>query len=107
MIGLLWLASLRWKLPPTFVAPADHRSLLEWLKLEIAHPAVGLYGEFVSGIVLSSIVLSKLGHYVFVTFVKVLGSRFDLREEVAELLILPIIATLGFLPLFIYGAWLA
>jgi thiosulfate dehydrogenase [quinone] large subunit len=57
LIGLLWLASLRWKLPPTFVAPADHRSLLEWLQLEVAHPTVGLYGDFVAGIVLPNFTL--------------------------------------------------
>ena len=62
---------------------------------------------FVCGIVAISIVLSKLGHFVFVVFAEVLGNKFDLREEVAELLILPVIATLGFLPVFIYGAWLA
>lgn len=62
---------------------------------------------FVCGIVAISAVLSKLGHFVFVVFAEVLGNKFDLREEVAELLILPVIATLGFLPVFIYGAWLA
>jgi hypothetical protein len=62
---------------------------------------------FVCGIVAISVVLSKLGHFVFVVFAEALGNKFDLREEVAELLILPVIATLGFLPVFIYGAWLA
>jgi hypothetical protein len=62
---------------------------------------------FVCGIVAISVVLSKLGHYVFVVLAEVLGNKFNLREEVAELLILPVIATLGFLPVFIYGAWLA
>ena len=62
---------------------------------------------FICGILIISIALSKLGHFVFASFASTLGSRFDMREEVAELLILPIIATLGFLPVFIYGAWLA
>jgi hypothetical protein len=62
---------------------------------------------FVCGVVFISAVLSKLGHFVFITFARVLGDKFNLREEVAELLILPMIATLGFLPVFIYGAWLA
>lgn len=62
---------------------------------------------FLCGIVIISAVISKLGHFVFVSFARVLGNKFDLREEVAELLILPVIATLGFLPVFIYGAWLA
>jgi uncharacterized membrane protein YphA (DoxX/SURF4 family) len=57
LIGLLWLASLRWKLPPTFGAAAGHRTLLEWLQLEIAHPTVGLYGDFVSAVVLPNYTL--------------------------------------------------
>jgi hypothetical protein len=61
---------------------------------------------FICGIIVISAVLSKVGHFVFVSFTRVLGNKFDLREEVAELLILPIIATMGFLPIFIYGAWL-
>jgi hypothetical protein len=62
---------------------------------------------FICGIIIISGVLAKLGYFVFVSFVNVLGTKFDLREEVAELLILPVIATLGFLPVFVYGAWLA
>jgi len=62
---------------------------------------------FICGIILISGVLSKLGHFIFVSSARVIGNKFDVREEVAELLILPIITTLGFLPVFIYGAWLA
>lgn len=64
LIGLLWLASLRWKLPPTFTAPAGHRSLLEWLHLEIAHPTLALYAEFVAGVVLPNFIL-----FAWLTFV--------------------------------------
>jgi hypothetical protein len=52
LIGLLWLASLRWKLPPAFIAPAGQRSLLEWLELEVAHPTIGLYANFVANVVI-------------------------------------------------------
>jgi hypothetical protein len=62
---------------------------------------------FIFGVIILSGVLSKLGHFVFVAFARVLGNKFNLKEEVAELLILPVITTLGFLPVFIYGAWLA
>lgn len=62
---------------------------------------------FILGVIFISAVLSKLGHFVFIAFARALGNKFNLREEVAELLILPMIATLGFLPVFIYGAWLA
>jgi len=57
LIGLLWLASLRWKLPPTFAAPEGHRSLLEWMQLQVAHPAVGLYADFVAGLVIPNFLL--------------------------------------------------
>ncbi|MBL7048124.1 MAG: hypothetical protein ISR96_01165 [Nitrospira sp.] len=62
---------------------------------------------FICGILITSAILSKLGHFVFISMTKTLGNRFNLTEEVAELLILPLIATLGFLPIFIYGAWLS
>ncbi len=62
---------------------------------------------FVCGTLFIAAVLSRIGHFVFVAFTNVLGNKFDLREELAELLILPIIAALGLLPVFIYGAWMA
>ena len=62
---------------------------------------------FICGIIIISGVLAKLGYFVFVSFVNTFGTKFNLREEVAELLIIPVIATLGFLPVFVYGAWLA
>ncbi len=57
VIGFMWLLSLRWKLPPTFEAPAGHRSLLEWLQLEIAHPTVGLYADFVANVVMPNFII--------------------------------------------------
>lgn len=51
LIGILWLFSLRWKLPPDF-APAAGRSLMDWLQLEAQHPAFAFYGEFVSTVVI-------------------------------------------------------
>ena len=57
LIGLLWLASLRWKLPPTFAAPEGQRSLLDWLHLEVAHPSLGLYATFVSQVVIPNFTL--------------------------------------------------
>lgn len=64
LIGLLWLASLRWKLPPAFEAGEGHRSLLEWLQLEVAHPTVGLYADFVANIVMPNFIL-----FAWLTFV--------------------------------------
>ncbi len=57
LIGLLWLASLRWKLPPAFIAPDGHRGLMEWLQLEVAHPTVGLYADFVANVVIPNFTL--------------------------------------------------
>lgn len=52
LIGLLWLGTVRWKLPPTFVPPAGERGLMDWLQLEVAHPTIALYADFVSSVVL-------------------------------------------------------
>lgn len=57
VIGLLWLASLRWKLPPTFAASEGHRSLLEWMQLQVAHPTIGPYADFVAGVVIPNFTL--------------------------------------------------
>ena len=46
LIGLLWLFSLRWKLPPNF-APTSGRGLMDWLILEVQYPAFELYAAFV------------------------------------------------------------
>ena len=51
LIGVLWLFSLRWKLPPDFV-PAAGRGLMDWLQLEAQHPAFAFYGDFVSSVVI-------------------------------------------------------
>ncbi|MEM7344085.1 MAG: hypothetical protein AAF485_07570 [Chloroflexota bacterium] len=57
MIGLLWLASLRWKLPPNFIPGEGHRSLMEWLELEVAHPTIGLYADFVATVVIPNFII--------------------------------------------------
>lgn len=57
LIGLLWLASLRWKLPPAFIAPAGQRGLMDWLQLEVAHPTIGLYAGFVANVVIPNFIL--------------------------------------------------
>jgi uncharacterized membrane protein YphA (DoxX/SURF4 family) len=56
LIGLLWLGTLRWKLPPDF-APSSGRGLMDWLVLEAQHPAFDFYGEFVSSIVIPNFAL--------------------------------------------------
>lgn len=56
IIGVLWLFSLRWKLPPDFM-PAEGPGLMDWLELEVAHAAFPLYGLFVEQIVLPNFTL--------------------------------------------------
>jgi thiosulfate dehydrogenase [quinone] large subunit len=51
LIGVLWLFSLRWKLPPDF-APAAGRGLMDWLQLEVQHPAFAFYADFVDSVVI-------------------------------------------------------
>ena len=51
LIGILWLFSLRWKLPPNF-APASGRGLMDWLLLEVQHPAFDFYANFVDSIII-------------------------------------------------------
>ena len=56
LIGILWLFSLRWKLPPDFM-PAAGRGLMDWLALEVQYPAFAIYGDFVSSIVIPNFTL--------------------------------------------------
>lgn len=56
-IGVLWLFSLRWKLPPTFAPPAGVRGLADWMTLMTQHPVVAAYGAFVETIVLPNFTL--------------------------------------------------
>ena len=56
LIGLMWLLSLRWKLPPTF-APVKGRGLMDWMELQVAHPTISLYADFVANIVLPNFFL--------------------------------------------------
>lgn len=55
-IGVMWLLSLRWKLPPDF-APAHGRGLREWLQLEVQYAAFPLYGQWIETIVLPNFLL--------------------------------------------------
>lgn len=51
LIGILWLFSLRWKLPPDFM-PDEGLGLMDWLLLEVQHPAFGFYAAFVENVVI-------------------------------------------------------
>lgn len=55
-MGLLWLYSLRWKLPPDFDGGSE-TSLRTWLELEVKHPAFDFYGDLISSVVLTNFTL--------------------------------------------------
>lgn len=56
LLGLMWLTSLRWKLPPDFEADG-HTSLRGWLELMVEHPTLGFYGDLIDSVVLPQFTL--------------------------------------------------
>lgn len=56
LIGILWLYSLRWKLPPDFL-PTAGNGLMDWLQLETQYPAFAFYGDFVASVVIPNFTL--------------------------------------------------
>lgn len=56
LIGVLWLFSLRWKLPPSFDG-GSQRSLREWLELEVEFAAFEFYGQLIDSVVLANFTL--------------------------------------------------
>lgn len=53
-LGVMWLWSLRWKLPPDFDGGTE-RSIEEWLNLAVEHAAVGIYGTAIEQVVLPNL----------------------------------------------------
>lgn len=51
LIGILWLFSLRWKLPPSFDGGSE-RGLREWLDLMVTHAAFEPYGQIIESVVI-------------------------------------------------------
>lgn len=51
LMGLLWLYSLRWKLPPDFTS-SNQTSLREWLQLEVDFPAFTFYADLIESVVI-------------------------------------------------------
>jgi uncharacterized membrane protein YphA (DoxX/SURF4 family) len=72
IIGVLWLFSLRWKLPPDF-APAAGRGLLDWLALEVEYPAFQVYADFVADVVIPNFTL-----FAWLIFLAELGTGLSL-----------------------------
>jgi len=57
MLGLMWLISLRWKLPPDFEASGETTGLRTWLEREAEQPAFGFYGDIIDSLVLPNFTL--------------------------------------------------
>ena len=57
VLGIMWLASLLWKLPPDFAPGGEEPGLHGWLSLEVEHPTFGFYGDFIESVVLPNFVL--------------------------------------------------
>jgi len=52
VLGVMWLASLLWKLPFDFEAAGEKKGLREWLQLEVENPTFGFYGDLIDSLVL-------------------------------------------------------
>lgn len=72
LIGIMWLLSLRWKLPPDF-APTAGKGLMDWLELEVQYPAFGFYGAFVQ-----SVVIANFTAFAWLVFLAELVTGFSL-----------------------------
>jgi len=57
MLGLMWLATLRWKLPPNFEPTEGTRGVKEWLELQVANPGLSWYGDIIDSVVLPNFTL--------------------------------------------------
>lgn len=56
LMGVLWLYSLRWKLPPDFDGGSE-RSIADWLALEVEHAAFEPYGRLIADLVVPNLTL--------------------------------------------------
>lgn len=103
LLGLLWLGSLRWKLPPDFESSSE-TSLREWLELEVAHPFIGGYGRFIESVVLPNFTL-----FAWLVFLAELGVGlallFGAWTEVAAFIGLLMSINLGIGLLEVPGEW--
>ena len=103
LIGLLWLFSLRWKLPPDFM-PTEGPGLIDWLHLQVAHAAFPLYGQLVEQLVLPNFTL-----FAWLIFLAELGVGLSLLTgaftRIGALLGLAMALNLGIGLLEVPGEW--
>lgn len=75
------------------------------LEMEVSYLIPGFW--FITGIAVITVVLSKADHFLSRTLSSLLRSRYEIKDGVCELVMFPLSSALGFIPVFIYGAWLA
>ena len=83
LLGVLWLGTLRWKLPPDFDG-GSQRGLREWLDLIVEHAAISSYGVFIESIVIPNFTL--FAWVIFISELLVgLGLLFGIATRAAAL----------------------
>lgn len=103
LMGLLWLGTLRWKLPPNFDGGSE-TGLREWLQLEVDHAAFGFYGDLIESVVLPNFTL--FAWLVFLAELAVgLSLLFGLFTRAGALLGLLMSINLGIGLLEVPGEW--
>lgn len=103
LIGVLWLFSLRWKLPPSFDGGSE-RGLREWLELEVEFAAFEAYGNLIDSLVLPNFTL--FAWLVFLAELVVgLSLLLGLRVRLGALLGLALSLNLGIGLLEVPGEW--
>lgn len=83
LLGLLWLGTLRWKLPPDFDG-GNERGLREWLDLEVEHAVIGSYGVFIESVVIPNFTLFAWVLFISELFIG-LGLLFGIATRTAAL----------------------
>lgn len=56
LLGVMWLATLRWKLPPDFAPGGEDPGLHAWLVREVEQPSFDWYGNLIDSVVLPNFV---------------------------------------------------
>lgn len=103
LLGILWLGTLRWKLPPNFDGGSE-RGLREWLDLVVEHAAFGSYGVFIESVVIPNFTLFAWVLFITELFVG-LGLLFGIATRYAALIGLVLSLNLLVALLEVPGEW--
>ena len=103
LLGLLWLGTLRWKLPPDFDGGSE-RGLREWLDLTVEHAVIGFYGDVIESLVIPNFTLFAWAVFVSELLVG-LGLLLGVQTRVVAILGLLMSLNLLVLLLEVPGEW--